>query len=70
MTGTWTFHTRTRGRPGYTVLEGSASFDGQTAEFFLVVGSQHISLDVQCVDPSGVNPSAGKPGTRVSRVER
>ncbi len=47
MTDTWTFHTRAWGRPWYTVLEGSASSDGQTAEFFLVVGSQHISLDVQ-----------------------
>lgn len=47
MAGTWTFRTRTWGRPGCTLLEGSASFDGQTAEFFLVVGPQHVSLDVQ-----------------------
>lgn len=35
------------GRPGYTALEGSASFGDQTAEFFLVVGSDHVSIDVQ-----------------------
>lgn len=47
MAGTWAFRTRTWGRPGYTALEGSASFDGQGADFFLVVGTHHISLDVQ-----------------------
>ncbi len=45
MAGTWAFRARTWGRPGYTALEGSASFDGQSADFFLVVGSAHISLD-------------------------
>jgi hypothetical protein len=47
VAGTWVFRTRTWGRPGYTALEGSASVNGQTADFFLVVGSQHVSLDVQ-----------------------
>ena len=47
MAGTWAFRARTWGRPGYTALEGSASFDGQSADFFLVVGSAHVSLDVQ-----------------------
>jgi hypothetical protein len=47
MAGTWAFRTRTWGRPGYTVLEGVASVDGQTEEFFLVVRPQHASLDVQ-----------------------
>lgn len=43
----WTFQTRTWGRPGYTVLEGSASRGDQHAEFFLVVGEAHVSLDIQ-----------------------
>ena len=47
MAGTWAFRARTWGRPGYTALEGSSSFDGQSVDFFLVVGSAHISLDVQ-----------------------
>ncbi len=51
MAGTWTFRTRTWERPGYVALEGSASFEGETAEFFLVVGPQHISLDVQSLRP-------------------
>lgn len=45
MVGAWAFRTRTWGRPGYTALEGSASYGNQTAEFFLVVGSAHVSLD-------------------------
>ena len=45
MAGAWTFRTRTWGRPGYTALEGSASDGSQTADFFLVVGSAHVSLD-------------------------
>lgn len=47
MAGTWDFRTRTWGRPGYTALEGSASCGNETAEFFLVVGPAHVSLDVQ-----------------------
>ena len=47
MAGTWAFRARTWGRPGYTALEGSASDGSQTADFFLVVGSAHVSLDVQ-----------------------
>lgn len=47
MAEAWTFRTRTWGRPGYTALEGSTSDGSQTAEFFLVVGSTHVSLDVQ-----------------------
>lgn len=47
MADAWTFRTRTWGRPGYTALEGSTSDGSQTAEFFLVVGSAHVSLDVQ-----------------------
>jgi hypothetical protein len=43
----WTFQTRTWGRPGYTILEGSASQGNQHAEFFLVVGEAHVSLDIQ-----------------------
>ena len=43
----WTFQTRTWGRPGYTVLEGSASRGDQHAEFFLVIGEAHVSLDIQ-----------------------
>jgi hypothetical protein len=43
----WTFQTRTWGRPGYTILEGSASQGNQHAEFFLVVGEAHASLDIQ-----------------------
>jgi hypothetical protein len=34
-------------RPGYTILEGSASWGDQDAEFFLVVGQAHVSLDIQ-----------------------
>ncbi len=43
----WTFQTRTWGRPGYTVLEGSASRGDQHAEYFLIVGEAHVSLDIQ-----------------------
>lgn len=43
----WTFQTRTWGRPGHTILEGSASQGNQHAEFFLVVGETHVSLDIQ-----------------------
>ncbi len=32
---------------GYTILEGSASRGDQHAEFFLVVGETHVSLDIQ-----------------------
>ncbi len=47
MAGTWAFQTKTWERPGYTALEGSASLDGQTADFFLVVGARHVSVDIQ-----------------------
>lgn len=47
MAGTWAFRTEKWERPGYTALEGSARYGGQAAEFFLVVGSAHVSLDVQ-----------------------
>jgi hypothetical protein len=43
----WTFQTRSWGRPGYTILEGSAFRDNQQADFFLVVGETHVSLDIQ-----------------------
>lgn len=43
----WTFRTRTWGRPGYAILEGLASQGDQHAEFFLVVGETHVSLDIQ-----------------------
>jgi hypothetical protein len=43
----WTFRTRAWRRPGYTAFEGSASCDGQTANVFLLVGSNHVSADVQ-----------------------
>ena len=43
----WSFQTSIWGRPGYTVLEGSASQGDQQAEFFLVVGEAHVSLDIQ-----------------------
>jgi hypothetical protein len=47
MAGAWAFRTRTWGRPGYTAVEGTAECDGEAAEFFLVVGAQHVSLDIQ-----------------------
>jgi hypothetical protein len=47
MARTWAFQTRTWDRAGYTALEGSASFDGRHAKLFLVVGPQHVSLDIQ-----------------------
>ncbi len=47
MAGTWAFQTKKWERPTYTALEGSASLDGQTADFFLVVGARHVSLDIQ-----------------------
>lgn len=43
----WSFRTRTWGRPGYAFLEGSASRGDEHAEFFLVVGEAHVSLDIQ-----------------------
>jgi len=43
----WTFRARTWGRPGYAILEGLASRGDQHAEFFLVVGEAHVSLDIQ-----------------------
>jgi hypothetical protein len=43
----WIFQTRSWGRPGYTILEGSAFRGDQQAEFFLVVGQAHVSLDIQ-----------------------
>ncbi|HSD50842.1 MAG TPA: hypothetical protein VLG48_05485 [Candidatus Methylomirabilis sp.] len=47
MAPRWTFQTTSWGRPGYTVLEGSASRGDQHAEYFLVVGEAHVSLDIQ-----------------------
>jgi len=41
-----TLPTRSGGRPGYTFLEGSAPRGDQDAEFFLVVGQAHVSLDI------------------------
>ena len=43
----WVFQTSIWGRPGYTVLEGAMSRGDQHAEFFLVVGEAHVSLDIQ-----------------------
>jgi len=42
----WVFQTSIWGRPGYTILEGSATRGNQQAEFFLVVGEAHVSLDI------------------------
>ena len=47
MASPWTFQTRTWGRLGNTILEGVASQGDQHAEFFLVVGEAHVSLDIQ-----------------------
>ena len=47
MTSPWTFQTRIWGRLGNTILEGVASRGDQRAEFFLVVGQAHVSLDIQ-----------------------
>ena len=43
----WTFQMRIWGRLGNTILEGVASRGDQHAEFFLVVGEAHVSLDIQ-----------------------
>jgi hypothetical protein len=74
MVGAWAFRTRTWGRPGYTALEGSASYGNQTAEFFLVVGSAHVSLDVQSLRTLAdrfldlLSPILGTPDTGPSVV--
>ncbi len=47
MSPQWEFRTRTWRRPGYLVLEGVATRGDQHAEFFLVVGEAHVSLDIQ-----------------------
>ena len=47
----WTFQTRSWGRPGYTILEGSAAQGHEDADFFLVVGEAHVSLDIQSLRP-------------------
>ena len=43
----WTFQTKSWERLGFTILEGSAGRGDQHAEFFLVVGEAHISLEIQ-----------------------
>ncbi len=62
MAGTWTFRIRTWERPGYIALEGSGSFERETAEFFLVVGSQHISLDEAPVNATWSFPPTRREG--------
>jgi len=47
MSPQWEFRTRTWRRPGYLVLEGVATRGDQHAEYFLVVGEAHVSLDIQ-----------------------
>ncbi len=47
MPSPWTFQTRIWGRLGNTILEGVASRGDQHAQFFLVVGEAHVSLDIQ-----------------------
>lgn len=51
MEGGWQFDASRWERPGYVALEGKAYRGTEPTDFFLMVGREHISLDVRSLRP-------------------